>query len=56
MAWYSNKDTFNRILQMKVHWVVKALKGEDTAVLPPAAKPAVTAVTALLALAGGGGG
>ena len=48
-----NKETLNRTLQMQVHWAVNALKGEDTAALPPAANPAVTAVTALLALAGG---
>ncbi len=34
--------------------MVKALKGEDTAALPPATNPATTAVMALLALAAGG--
>ena len=38
---------------MQVRWVVKALKGEDTVTLPPAANPAAMAVTALLALAWG---
>ena len=50
---YSNKEMLNRTLQMQVRWVVKALKGEDTAALPPAANPAAAATTALLALPGG---
>ena len=52
---YSNKEMLNRTLQMQVRRAVKALKGEDTAALPPASNPTMMAVTALLALAGGGG-
>jgi hypothetical protein len=42
---YSNEETINMTLQMQVHQAVKTLKEEDIAALPPAANPAVMAVT-----------
>jgi hypothetical protein len=50
---YYNKEMLNRTLQMQARQVVKAFKGEDIVVLPPAANHAATAVPALVALAGG---